>query len=827
VVGIAAPLLLFPHGLLPWVGLGLIALGWIMCGITTGRWLVRTPLDLPVATILLTALVGLCASSDLALSAPRIYGILLGIAVYYATVRAVTARPIFWLGIGLLVACIIPVAAIGAVGVHWPSKFPALGVVYNQIPHLITEVQATSGAASYFNPNELGGTLVFLVPLPLALLLGGGLPPIVWPGVALAALVGVLEVALAASRTSYGTVAVLVVVLLIWRWRWRGFALVLVLMAASVFAVFRFAVLPPDFSRSIDAFDGGLNVGKALASLPLSGRQPIWSAALGVIRDFPFTGAGLNTFDAVLKAQYPAEVRNPAATLVHAHNVFLQAALDMGLVGLLGFVALFVGAALVGWQAYRRLGARSCDAVASSGQSVPTECAATPGTAEQTALVGLLVGLAAYLIFGLTDAVTLGAKPTVLLWLLIGLVVAADRLGMEGRAIRRRPLTHGVRFPALVSCFLLPVAALAASAPLWLSPLYVNLGRVELGRNNYAIASVRAREALRWNGTNSGAYLLDGIAHFRAGEDTEAVERLERAVALDGANREAHYYLAEACYRLGEEDAAVKHWRAAEAGDTLLRRAAQASGANDLPQAERWYSLATRVDPSRVQSWLALAQTIAGQQRWQDAADVYAEMIEGFPDSYLGYEGRASLLQSRLKDVPGAIATLDLGIARADDPKQLYYLRSVYQAGQGKWIAAEEDARQAIALAPRNGGYLSWLGDLYFRQKRYDDALAQYDLSGSEASDHSWIWRAAQRRGAVYATLKDWTSAIGEYRHAVDVSIEQGARPTVVAANYVQLGINLAAAGRAGEAASAFQTAVDLDPNNRDAAKRLEDMNSK
>ncbi len=56
-----------------------------------------------------------------------------------------------------------------------------------------------------------------------------------------------------------------------------------------------------------------------------------------------------------------------------------------------------------------------------------------PGrTAMQAALVGLLVGLGAYLIFGLTDAITLGAKPTVVLWLMVGLVEAARRGARDG-----------------------------------------------------------------------------------------------------------------------------------------------------------------------------------------------------------------------------------------------------------------------------------------------------------------------------------------------------------------------------------------------------------
>ncbi len=791
-VALATPLLLFPRGDWPYLGLGLLAAAWALEALVARRLLPRTPLALPAAAILLAALVGLYPSPDRALSLPRLCGLVAGVAVYFATAHAVTTRRRFWLGCGLLVAAVVPVATLGLVGTQWSLKFPLLAPLYERIPRLISQVQATSGATTYFNPNELGGTLAFLLPLPLALLLGGRLRPLPWLAVAFAFVVGLAVFVLAASRTAYAALALTTLGLLIWRWRRAGLAVALPLLAAAAFAASQVglaALEPPDDLASL---------GETFDSLPLGSRQPIWAAALRLLADFPFTGIGLNTFDAVL--QGPLSPLPAGGKLVHAHNVFLQTALDLGLGGLMAFLALCGGAAVLGLRAHRRLAAD----------------ATRRPTAAQAAVAGLLASLAAYLLFGLADAVTLGAKPTVLVWLLLGLVAAAGFGESAGRPPRAR---RWRLVPAALA-----VVAVAVASPLWLSALHVNLGRVALARFDYATALAHAGQALGWQAGNSRAHLLAGLVHAQLGDDRQAVAALARAVALDPPDSQAHFLLAEAHHRLGADDAAVEHWRAAGAVDVLLKRAAQARSAQDLGAAARWYDLATRSHPAGLPAWLGLAQTLAAAELWQAAAEGYAQMIDRFPTSYLGYEGRANLLYNRLQDRPGALAILDAGIERATDPKQLYYLRSVYLAGYGFWPAAEADAKQAIALAPANGSYLAWLGDLYYRQKRYDEAIAQYQVAADEASDRTWLWRAAQKVGTVHAACKEWDAAMAAFRAAVAISVEQGARANVVAANYVQLGAQLAQADRRDEAAEAYRQALALDPANRDAQKRLEDL---
>ena len=71
----------------------------------------------------------------------------------------------------------------------------------------------------------------------------------------------------------------------------------------------------------------------------LDGRLEIWSRALYAIQDFPFTGLGFGTFEQVVAVLYPLFL-NPAGTVPHAHNLFLQVAVDLGLPGLVAYLAV-------------------------------------------------------------------------------------------------------------------------------------------------------------------------------------------------------------------------------------------------------------------------------------------------------------------------------------------------------------------------------------------------------------------------------------------------------------------------------------------------------
>ena len=85
-------------------------------------------------------------------------------------------------------------------------------------------------------------------------------------------------------------------------------------------------------------------------SVGLQGRVELWSRALYAIQDFPLTGCGLGTFRQVVHLLYPPFFVEPGADLAHAHNFFLQVALDLGVPGLIAYLALLGTALWAGWR---------------------------------------------------------------------------------------------------------------------------------------------------------------------------------------------------------------------------------------------------------------------------------------------------------------------------------------------------------------------------------------------------------------------------------------------------------------------------------------------
>jgi putative inorganic carbon (HCO3(-)) transporter len=140
----------------------------------------------------------------------------------------------------------------------------------------------------------------------------------------------------------------------------------------------------------------------------VSSRVELWSRAIYGIQDFPLTGMGMNAFRKVLPVLYPLFLISPDWDVAHAHNHLLQAALDLGLPGLVAYLSVWslVGCLLV--TVYRQ----------------------SRRPADRTMAGGLGAGLIAHFAFSMTDAIPLGAKVGVLFWLALALSVALHRIAL-------------------------------------------------------------------------------------------------------------------------------------------------------------------------------------------------------------------------------------------------------------------------------------------------------------------------------------------------------------------------------------------------------------
>ncbi|MBK9054427.1 MAG: O-antigen ligase family protein [Chloroflexi bacterium] len=295
---------------------------------------------------------------------------------------------------------------VGSLSLDWRAKLPFVSSLVARLPQAWLSLPESSPGG--VQANQLAGTLVLSWPLSLALTLWG------WPSLSdqypllrragrilALALAGGGAVLLLLTQSRLGWVGGLAGVGgLFWlNWarkqtwpRVRFWLLGTVGGTVSLLGMMR-VMQRWVMSQAVPGTTSPLET--------VAYRFEVWDYALEAIGNFPLTGTGLGTFRQVVLRLYPMTVF-PNPDVSHAHNVFLQVALDTGLPGLIAYLALLGLVLVVGWRWISQSPAH-----------------------EVGMAVGVLACLLAFHLFGLGDTIAPGAKPGLLFWWLVGLVTAS------------------------------------------------------------------------------------------------------------------------------------------------------------------------------------------------------------------------------------------------------------------------------------------------------------------------------------------------------------------------------------------------------------------
>jgi len=243
------------------------------------------------------------------------------------------------------------------------------------------------------NPNIMAQ---YLAP---AIILGGGM---VWQvksfaGKAFfAGQTALMAAALVFTYSRGGWLALVLAALLFGLLRDRRFLLLAGVLLAGAFW------LQPDLIASRLASVGNLQ------ETSTSYRTFIWQTAYRIISDFWAGGVGPGT--AAFREVYNKFYMVTGVTAFHAHNLYLELLVEIGLFGLLGFFWLVLS--YFGYGLKRLVRA--------------------PAVFEKTVLAAALAGLAGYLANGLTENSWYSFKLVLLFWWLLALGVAAAKRQGDG-----------------------------------------------------------------------------------------------------------------------------------------------------------------------------------------------------------------------------------------------------------------------------------------------------------------------------------------------------------------------------------------------------------
>ncbi len=600
-------------------GIALLALWWLGRG---GGGVVRksSPIDLPVLSFYLVCWLPLPRAVNVSEAWPTLLHWGAGVLLYFLlfhTLRGPDAVPRFFLAaaLGSGVVCLIGIFQ-AAFGMDW-------------IP------QAAAPGSTFSNRNMAAHYVAICFPLTM----------------------GLIAVSERNRTRVLGSVCLVLALLYLWytgtRSAWLAVLVVVVLSAAGFLWLRRSVETAPRRARvlataaflvvaslvGLYAATGGADGEAAFSPGPgsVSGaiegsaglRLVFWKNTLAMVRDHPWLGVGPGNF----KLHYPLYHRavevdwtfDEEHQLERVHNDHLQILAEVGIVGLVAWVLIFIIAFRIAWRCLRArqtwiplqaffasLGLVSFLVVACF--SFPLERAVPP--IYLFGLLGILGFLHAEAANGGKEQTRLSPKAR---WagvlLLIGFLATSVSFG-------RRQVRTEIYYAKGVQRTYTGENQLAVS---WLerarqlSPRDTNVllllagNHISMGRCDLALD--RLREVLSLHPHKVNAISNTGYCYLQLQDYPEAERYFRMTLELIPDSPETHTNLGTACFKQGEYDLAVEYYRKAiELAETKLF----------LPS--------VRTEARFLQPRLLLANLFVAQQRWAEATEQYEELLARNPD---------------------------------------------------------------------------------------------------------------------------------------------------------------------------------------------------
>lgn len=352
----------------------------------------RTPVDWGISLLTIMALISLLIAYLPGITLVQVLRLFSGIALLSAVVNwGLTPRRLDLLIILLMIAG-IGLAFFALISVEWAIT------KMNFLPREVFD-QLTILVADTANPNVMAGSLVLLAPIAFSLLIFGVTPQVngKYRGMIKILMVATfviltVVIIMTLSRAAWMAYLLAIVSIISLRWRWGWVAVIaLVIFGAGLFSLNSEVIL--------NALLASQNLGT------IAGRLEVWARAVFMIDDFPLTGIGMGLFKNVAELYYPFALVS-VDRVSHAHNLFLQIALDLGLPGLIAWLSILFGSVVTSIKLHL------------AGKETGNLWLAGVGA-------GFLGSALAMITHGFLDAVTWGGvRPAPLVWALWGCVFA-------------------------------------------------------------------------------------------------------------------------------------------------------------------------------------------------------------------------------------------------------------------------------------------------------------------------------------------------------------------------------------------------------------------
>jgi len=389
-----APFFIFPaldRTLILLIVGGWFVFKWKICK----RFFKRTVADWAVFVLLFQVFISTLGADDLGLSLPKVAGVVYGILVFYTLVELLDSRKRIKTVLVVFLAGGIVLSLVGIFGMKVSTgkfKRAELDLILSlneNIPKINFNLpRAEEGISA----NAVGGTIILIIPVFFAAMIyyrkhkseGKRWDLFFW----IALVFFLLEIFILFLTASRGS--------------WMAFTI------ALVFMVWIFFLIPQKKSKWIGLLLGGaalLFILGYLAAIRMENiesaskdlekryqeRRQLWSVGMRVSKEHPLTGIGMNHVRMEEGIGYDR---------AHVHNQMLNIAAELGIPGLVAFLAVLAGIGFMVWRVWWQ----------------------SRDSWMRAVVLGLGAGQLAHFIWGMGDTLSLGGKSGIVFWVSMALI---------------------------------------------------------------------------------------------------------------------------------------------------------------------------------------------------------------------------------------------------------------------------------------------------------------------------------------------------------------------------------------------------------------------
>jgi tetratricopeptide (TPR) repeat protein len=321
-------------------------------------------------------------------------------------------------------------------------------------------------------------------------------------------------------------------------------------------------------------------------------------------------------------------------------------------------------------------------------------------------------------------------------------------------------------------------------------------------------------------------YSLVARAYSGAGRVQDAYDALREATRLEPRAPEHYIDLATIClehhnYELGMEIVNVGLAQLPDSWMLHVQRGVLRAMKAELVEAERDFESARRLRPAEPVPWAALGMVWMQSGQTDKAVEALRAELPARKDHVVPYIFAVALVRSGV-DPEAAAGSEAVEALRASIRANAEFAPARAELGRlllkrGELEAAIAELERAIALDPRSGVALYNLAQAY-RKKGDGPRAAEVATRVSRLNAEERGGGDGELRQAMVRIMREGTAPARRLRAAGGASPADAARPPQGVATsesadaHFRRGVELDRAGRPGEAVSAFEAALRLDP---------------